>query len=306
MSKVLVGHTGFVGSNLDATASFDARYNSTNIEEAYGTHPDLLVYAGVRAEKFTANADPEGDRASTREALENIERIGAKRVVLISTVDVYPVPRSVDEREEIDASLLEPYGANRLELEQGVEASCRDSLIVRLPALFGRNLKKNFLYDLLHPVPSALSGGLYDRFSRDELVAGSYRPDDTGFYRLLPGSDLKGLAAAFESLGFDTSSFTDSRSRFQFFDLSLLWSYVERALGLGIGRLNCATGPVAASEVYRRFRGAEFVNELAREPFDYDFRSAYANDLGGTEGYLYGQDESLERIVSFLEGGGTR
>ena len=50
---VLVGYTGFVGSNIYAAAGdrIDAVYNSKNIEKAFGTNPDLLIYAGLRAEK---------------------------------------------------------------------------------------------------------------------------------------------------------------------------------------------------------------------------------------------------------------
>ena len=44
----LVGYTGFVGSNICAVAGkeIEAVYNSKNIEEAFGTCPDLLIYAG--------------------------------------------------------------------------------------------------------------------------------------------------------------------------------------------------------------------------------------------------------------------
>lgn len=44
MKTALVGYTGFVGSNIYAAGSFDGAYNSKNIEEAYGTNPDLLIY----------------------------------------------------------------------------------------------------------------------------------------------------------------------------------------------------------------------------------------------------------------------
>ena len=59
--NALVGYTGFVGSNIYASGEFDSVYNSKNIESAVGTGPDLLVYAGVRAEKFLANNAPEKD-----------------------------------------------------------------------------------------------------------------------------------------------------------------------------------------------------------------------------------------------------
>ena len=59
--NALVGYTGFVGSNLYTAGHFDAVYNSKNIGEAYDTKPELLIYAGMRAEKYLANHVPEKD-----------------------------------------------------------------------------------------------------------------------------------------------------------------------------------------------------------------------------------------------------
>ena len=64
MKKALVGYTGFVGSNIYAAGGYDGAYNSKNIEEAFGTKPDLLIYSGLRAEKYLANNDPERDLRS--------------------------------------------------------------------------------------------------------------------------------------------------------------------------------------------------------------------------------------------------
>lgn len=66
----LVGYTGFVGSNLCLNINFDGLYNSKNVMEAYGTNPDLLIYAGVRAEKFLANQDEKLDFEVVKEAFD--------------------------------------------------------------------------------------------------------------------------------------------------------------------------------------------------------------------------------------------
>ena len=87
--NALVGYTGFVGSNIYETGSFDQVYNSKNIEDAYGTNPDLLIYAGLRAEKYLANNAPEKDMELIEQAQENIEKINPKKLVLISTIDVF-------------------------------------------------------------------------------------------------------------------------------------------------------------------------------------------------------------------------
>ena len=69
--KAIVGYTGFVGSNLTASGDFDAKYNSGNIREAFGTKPDLLVYSGLRAEKYLANNSINGFKVYI---LENKEK----------------------------------------------------------------------------------------------------------------------------------------------------------------------------------------------------------------------------------------
>lgn len=145
MIKSLVGYTGFVGSNICLSNSFDGLYNSKNISESFGTNPDLLIYAGVRAEKFLANQFPEKDMENIKTAIANIKNINPKKLVLISTIDVYKNPVNVDEDTELEMEGLHPYGANRAYLEKWVQENISDYLIVRLPGLYGENLKKNFI-----------------------------------------------------------------------------------------------------------------------------------------------------------------
>ena len=115
--KALVGYTGFVGSNIYASGDFDAVYNSKNIEDAYGTNPDLLVYAGLRAEKYLANNDPKKDMELIIQAEENIQKINPRKLVLISTIDVFKIPNDVDENSVINTEGLHAYGYNRYQLE---------------------------------------------------------------------------------------------------------------------------------------------------------------------------------------------
>ena len=106
MTTALVGYTGFVGSNLYDTGKIDAVYNSKNIEEAYGTCPNLLIYAGLRAEKYLANNAPEKDMELIRQAEKNITKINPKKLVLISTIDVFKIPKNVNENSAIDTENL--------------------------------------------------------------------------------------------------------------------------------------------------------------------------------------------------------
>ena len=90
----LVGYTGFVGSNIYAAGKKEINkiYNSKNIEEAFDTKPDLLIYAGIRAEKYLANTNPDTDMQAIYQAEENIRKINAKKLVLISTIDIFKNP----------------------------------------------------------------------------------------------------------------------------------------------------------------------------------------------------------------------
>jgi nucleoside-diphosphate-sugar epimerase len=149
MSRALIGHTGFVGGNLLRQTPFDELYNSSNIDAIRGRRFELVVCAGARAEKWRINAEPARDRAELERLTAALADVEAERLLLISTVDVYPSPVRVDEESMIDGDALSPYGWHRLELERW----CRkrfETIVVRLPALFGPGLKKNVVYDLLH------------------------------------------------------------------------------------------------------------------------------------------------------------
>lgn len=154
---LLVGSTGFVGGNLLAEHTFAAECHSSDITAQYGTRPDLCVYAGVPAAMFLANADPEADLAVMRAARENIRQIAPKRLVLISSIAVLADSRGVYEDSPAqDTEGLPPYGKNRLQLERWVREDFPDALIVRLPALYGTGIRKNFLFDLHTITPAML------------------------------------------------------------------------------------------------------------------------------------------------------
>lgn len=302
---VLVGSTGFVGSNLllSGGGAIDLAVHASNVEEAYGTAPDLLLYAGLPAAKYLANHAPERDMAVIRQAEENIRAIGPKKLVLISTIDVYPVPKAVDEDSPIDSSLLHPYGYNRYQLELWVREFAPDALIIRLPGLFGENLKKNFIYDLLHPAPSMLTEKkLAELAGLDREIGVCYGPPENGFCKLLPldKPQLADLEQRLSRTGFTSLCFTDSRSVFQFYPLDRLWGDIQTALEQDLRLWNPATPPVSAGEIYRGLTGKEFLNRLAAPPADYDYRTRYGVLFGGGEGYICGREQILREIGEFV------
>lgn len=300
----LVGYTGFVGSNIYAFAGADIDYvyNSKNIEQAYGTNPDLLIYAGLRAEKYLANSAPEKDMELIRQAENNITRINPKKLVLISTIDVFKIPKNVDELSEIDTENLHAYGYNRYKLELWVRENYPDALIVRLPGLFGKNIKKNFIYDFVNVIPFMLKEAKFKELAqKDSGLEKYYEFQDNGFYKVnVTDADREGLKDRFRKLGFSALNFTDSRSVYQFYNLSNLWKDIQLALDNGITLWHPATEPVSAGELYEYLTGEKFVNELGGTPADYNYKTVYDAMFGGANGYISNKADVMMQISKFI------
>lgn len=303
MTTALVGYTGFVGSNIYAFGKIDKTYNSRNIEKAYGTNPDLLIYAGLRAEKYLANNEPQKDMDLIVQAQENIMKINPKKLVLISTIDVFKVPQNVDENSIIDTDNLQAYGYNRYVLEKWVRENYPNALIIRLPGLFGQNIKKNFIYDYINVIPFMLKKEKFDELSqRDIELKKYYTLQENGFYKVnVLENDRKMLKEKFLALGFSALNFTDSRSVYQFYNLENLYSDIISALEAGITLWHPATEPVSAAEIYEYLAGEKFINELYGMPADYNYKTIYADMFGGKDGYICDKKEILAQIKRFVD-----
>lgn len=300
----LVGYTGFVGSNIYAKGQIDKVYNSKNIEEAYGLEPDLLIYSGLRAEKYLANSAPEKDMELIEQAKENIAKIAPKKLVLISTVDVWKEPNGKTEKDEVDCEDLHAYGLNRYHLECWVREQYPEALIIRLPGLFGINIKKNFIYDYINVIPFMLKEAKFAELSakEPELLNECYDLQDNGFYKCkeLSAEKKEKLKACFKKLGFTALNFTDSRNVYQFYPLERLWDDIQTALEHDIRLWHPATEPVSAASVYQYLTGEAFCNELGGEPVFYDYRTEYADVFGGKDGYICDKEQILQRIADFV------
>ncbi|RBY89825.1 NAD-dependent epimerase/dehydratase family protein [Blastococcus sp. TF02A-26] len=148
--RALIGWTGFVGGELDRRIAPVARFRSTDIDQLPAADVDEVVCAGAPAEKWKANAEPEADRANIQRLIDALDRSSARSCVLVSTVDVYSDSRQADEDTAADTAQEQAYGRHRALLERFVTERFEDSLVVRLPGMFGPGLKKNLVYDLIH------------------------------------------------------------------------------------------------------------------------------------------------------------
>lgn len=172
MSTALIGHSGFVGSNLLARRPYDFLYRSADIDTIRGHSFDHVVCAGVQAMKWWANLHPEEDMAGIERLLQPLTEVKAVRFTLISTIDVYPEPRNVDEDSPICRDSHHAYGLHRLDVEQRITAMFPETVILRLPGLFGPGLKKNVIFDLLHDnnLDKVHPGGVFQYYDLRRLA----------------------------------------------------------------------------------------------------------------------------------------
>jgi nucleoside-diphosphate-sugar epimerase len=148
--RALVGWSGFVGGALLPRVRPVARFRSTDVHQLPDAPVDEIVCTGAPAEKWRANAEPEQDWANLQRLIDALDGSRATSCVLVSTVDVYADSRGADESTPADTAQEQAYGRHRALLEEFVAGRFEQTLIVRLPGMFGPGLKKNLIYDLIH------------------------------------------------------------------------------------------------------------------------------------------------------------
>jgi hypothetical protein len=307
----LIGHTGFVGGNLMEQHRFGRLFNSTNIAEVMAQEFETLVCSAVPATMWVANNNPDADRSNILELFGKIRQIKVDRFVLISTISVYSdTSKSVDEDSEDYQNEL-AYGRHRREFEELVSEHFPTTLTLRLPALFGSNLKKNFLFDILNPVPSFLQPEAFETVlsrvtaKQQHLVSRAFVCDETAgmwrFERTEYGHGTVGaeLGDIFENAGSSAVLFTHADSMFQFYGLHRLWRDIEQAINADIRILNLATEPLRAADIYSALRDREMTARTAPKVMQ-DMRSKHSENWGSGDGYLYGADATMVDLAAFF------
>lgn len=259
---------------------------------------------------FDANRQPENDRQAIERLIAQLGRIKAERFVLISTIAVLDGFSASDEdTASFEGSL--PYGVHRRLLEEFVAANFPDALVVRLPALFGAGLKKNFLFDLLNPMPSMLSDARLKAF-RDELgdklggiVTGLYRHDPVLDLRVVDRSALaasayrRELEAKAVELGFSAEQFTNRESQFQYYDLGSLWTDIQLCLDAGLRVIHLAPAPLRASDIFERIIGETMPETPARLHRE-DMRTSHFGLWGKAGPYIADEGDVLHELDRFF------
>lgn len=306
----LIGHSGFVGGTLSRQHAFAARFNTSNIDAIVGREFDTLVCAAAPGSMFTANREPERDREQIEALIERLDGVNARRFVLISSIAVLADFAAGDDESTQAFQKDLPYGRHRRVLEAFCETRFENFLVVRLPALFGSGLRKNFIFDLLNPVPTMLPRARLEMLLgqlppalRDVLVQ-LYVPDMTGMYAVnreaLNSSSFRPeLEAAVRAAGMSATQFHNPGTSYQYYDLSRLWCDIGIATKFALRHLHLATEPLLACDIHSRLLGSEMPSSDARLHRE-EMHTRHAA-LWGREGhYLEDADTLLNSLAAFF------
>ena len=193
--NIIVGSTGFVGQTLMADIPFAYQFNSKNIQEIADCPNGCNLYLTcLPATKWKVNQDLAGDIDNISSIIECLRTNTYKNVYLISTIDVYgDSPTGVSESYSPNYSGLN-YGSNRLMFESLVKnyLEYEEYRVFRLPALFGKNLKKNIIFDLMNDnqVEKINTNSYFQWYDLSELSKHicefSYHHPDVEVFNLFP------------------------------------------------------------------------------------------------------------------------
>ncbi len=307
----LIGHTGFVGGALLRQARFAACYNSASIASIAGQSFGTLVCAAAPGSMLEANRAPERDAAQIAALTQQLSKVQATRFVLISSIAVLAdFAGGHDETTQAFQQEL-AYGRHRRALEAFVEDHFASSLIIRLPALFGRGLRKNFLFDLMNPVPSLLTAAKHAALAAaldpalGAWTAALYAPDPaTGLLKLDRAAlnrDQRraALEDAITALGASATQFHHRDTTYQYYPIDRLWQDIGIALAAGLTHLHLAPEPLTAAAIHLALTGCPMPETPARLHRE-DMHTRHAA-LWGAEGpYQFSAAATLDALAAFF------
>lgn len=153
--KLLIGNTGLIGTTLKDSISFDREFNSSNIQSLRELEIPVttdIYLSCLPATKWKVNQDPNSDLDNILNIIDILSTKTFRNVILYSTIDVYENCLEHSNEDVIPKLQKLSYGVNRYLFELLVRNNIKYDklLILRLPALFGKHIKKNILYDLLN------------------------------------------------------------------------------------------------------------------------------------------------------------
>ena len=291
-------------------ATFSAVFNSANIAEIAQQKFDYLVCAAAPGSMFEANKFPGRDQAKIQTLIDELYKVRTSRFILISSIAVLEDFGGKDDEGTTAFQEELAYGCHRRALEAFVEETFKDSLVVRLPALFGRGLRKNFIFDLLNPIPTMLLevkleelSGVLDRRSFQRLKELYASDPVTGMLKLDRAAlDTDPMRAVLDEAaivhGFAATHFHNPETTYQYYNMNRIWSDINVALKAGLSHIHLVSEPLSAARIHRHLTGRDMPFSGARLHRE-DMRTRYAELWGRHSCYLEDADAVLDQLVAF-------
>ena len=310
MSNALIGATGFVGGSLLST-DVSHPFHSRNIDQIRGQSFDTVYCAAAPGSMVEANTAPDRDKARIDALIDQLSQVRARQFVLISSIAVLAdfAGRDTEDTTAFQTDLA--YGRHRRALEVFCAEHFDRCLILRLPALFGPGLKKNFLFDILNPVPTMLTPARMQAAQEaiggdlTPLLAALYSWDDAVQMHRLDRATLdskaerRALEAALIAANLSAIGFTNPTSTYQFYNLAHLTGDINAALTQGLDVLHLAVEPVPAAEIYHSATGQHMQQTEVRLHHE-DMHTLHAALRGRTGPYLEDKDTVLKDLQGFF------
>jgi hypothetical protein len=309
--EAIIGNRGLVGKNLCKQHEFQHQFNTSNMPRYYDGTYSTVVCSAAPASMLLAKRDPVSDGEVIDHLIEQLSLLCCDQFVLISSIAVLAGTIAPNE-DTFDFEMNSVYGINRRRLEVYCAQRFDKCLIVRLPALFGEGLKKNFIYDMLNPVPSFLTTAscnaikdllphnlLSDFLEALEWVSGvsMYKVDRRKINTMPNKLELEHLLI---DSGFSSLRFTNPESKFQFYNLNRLWADIEVGLSADLKVLHISTAPLKVDEIYNVVTNKvmpRHASDAAKQ--EQNMRTCHGHLWGSNNAYIIQENEMLEEIVSF-------
>jgi hypothetical protein len=153
MKNCIIGYTGFVGTNIlnNNKIQFDEFYNTKNIDDIKDNY-NIILFTGLSGNVGYVNKNYENDLKNINFFIEKLKNINCNKFILISTINVYPNLNNKNTENEILElkNSIDYYGKHRLLFEQFIINRYNNYHILRLPSIYGINIKKGILFDLIN------------------------------------------------------------------------------------------------------------------------------------------------------------
>lgn len=311
INDCIIGYSGTIGRHLCSKAKFKYKYNSKNIKKITNKNFDRIICCAAPGSMVAANQNPNKDLKNIKKLIKYLCLVKTKKFILISTIQVFSkLNYKNNDEDSKNLNNKFAYGKNRRVLEKFCEKKFKNVLIIRLPSLFGRYIKKNFIFDIINSLPTFLSSKKFKFISnklhsniRDFFIS-IYKKNNDNYYinRNLLKNNLKknNLIKFFKKYNYVASSLTNPGSKFQYYNLENLIKDIKLGNDLGIKYLNISTEPIYARDIYKSLTKKKMKPNNAKI-YNANIISKYGKLWGGNNKYLYKKKKILNDLKKFYK-----